>query len=99
MRCLHGSLADLEIGISSSPQVKHATCFSGEAGFDWKNEERTEGLFLLGRALALDLARLTSVLAAALVALRLSGGRVVSGATLTVELRCGVAGGSSSDAL
>lgn len=34
MRCLHGSRADLEMGMSSDRQVIHSTCRSGFGGFD-----------------------------------------------------------------
>ena len=89
MRCLHGSLADFEMGISSSPQVKHDTFFSGEGGFAWKKVESTEGAFLSERAVADDFARLTSVFAAVLVALRLSGGLTAALSCLLVESRRG----------
>ena len=99
MRCLHGSLAECEIGTSSSPQVRHATFFSGGADLGEKNAPKTDGAFFSLRAPTEDFARLTSVFAAADVELRLSDGRRAPGSILTVDDLLGVAGGVVTIAL
>lgn len=82
------------MAMSSAPQVRHGTFFSGGGGLAARKLENTpDSLRLEGDVVVADLARLTCVLAAVVVELRFSGGRTDSMVTVDL-LRRGAVGSS-----
>jgi hypothetical protein len=76
------------MGTSSAPQVRHGTLRStGEAFGRRRPEKMPESLRFDGLVVVIDLAKLTSVCASPVVALRLREGRLEVSSTTIVRLR------------